>query len=119
MRFHCAAAIKKHSPKTSFANALVGRDEVRTKLKRAICKFPTEWNKTTIAKRYDWLKTVEQLKVPEGVKWDQFKAHCEAISFDGLPQEIKDAMWHLRAKEFIKRMRRCGIGGYKTGREMR
>ncbi|MDM0045548.1 hypothetical protein QTH91_13730 [Variovorax dokdonensis] len=81
--------------------------DVREKLKRAICKFPTEWDRSTIAQRYGWLKVDEEFKVEQGKPWDDFSAHCEAISFERLPQEYKDAIWHIHPRTFISHMRNC------------
>lgn len=88
--------------------ARLGDAKVRGKLRRAICKFPTEWDKSTIIQRYQWLKADEEFKVEEGKAWDEFKAHAESISFDGLPQEYKDATWHVHPRTFISHMRQCG-----------
>ncbi|RYH63479.1 MAG: M23 family metallopeptidase [Alcaligenaceae bacterium] len=88
--------------------ARLGDDKVRDKLKRAICKFPTEWDKGTIVQRYDWLKVDEEFNISEGKEWDEFKAHAESISFDGLPQDYKDAVWHVHPRTFISHMRQCG-----------
>ena len=82
--------------------------DVRRKLERAICRFPTEWDKTTITDRYEWLKVDEEFRVEEGDQWNTFKTHAESISFEGLPQEYKDAVWHIHPRSFIAHMRQCG-----------
>ncbi|MDM0123407.1 M23 family metallopeptidase [Variovorax arabinosiphilus] len=82
--------------------------DVRRKLERAICSFPTEWDKTTITDRYEWLKVDEEFRVEEGDQWNTFKAHAESISFDDLPQDYKDAIWHIHPRTFIRHMRQCG-----------
>ncbi|RIX73250.1 M23 family metallopeptidase [Acidovorax cavernicola] len=86
----------------------LGDADIRKKLERAICRFPTEWDRDTIAKRYDWLKVDEEFRVEEGKEWDEFKAHAESISFEGLPQEYKNAVWHVHPRMFIAHMRKCG-----------
>ena len=86
----------------------LGNAEVRKKFQRAICQFPTEWDRSTIARRYDWLRTDDEFRVQEGKEWNEFKAHAESISFEGLPQEYKDAVWHLHPRMFIAHMRKCG-----------
>lgn len=86
----------------------LGDDKVRAKLKRAICKFPTEWDKDTISQRYGWLKVDEEFNINEGKEWDDFRAHAESISFVGLPDEYKNAIWHIHPRTFISHMRQCG-----------
>jgi hypothetical protein len=86
----------------------LGESSVRRKLERAICRFPTEWDRSTITGRYEWLKVDEEFRVEEGEEWDAFKAHAESISFEGLPQEYKDAVWHIHPRTFISHMRQCG-----------
>lgn len=82
--------------------------EVRDKLQYAICKFPTEWDKATITRRYEWLKTDEEFRMSEGHGWEEFAAHCEALCPDELPQEYKDADWHLHPKRFFSHCSQCG-----------
>jgi hypothetical protein len=86
----------------------LGDGKVRTKLKRTLCKFPTEWDKSTIIQRYEWLQTDKEFQVAPGVQWEEFKAHAESISFEGLPIEYKNALWHVHPREFIGHMRQCG-----------
>lgn len=86
----------------------LGDAGVRSTFKRAICKFPTEWDRGTIAQRYEWLKTDDEFRVEPGKGWEEFEAHCKAISFDDLPEEYKAATWHLHPRTFISHMRMCG-----------
>lgn len=86
----------------------LGDEKVRERLKRAVCKFPTEWDKSTIVQRYEWLKADQDFKITEGRAWDEFRAHAESISFNGLPQEYKDAVWHIHPRMFVSHMRLCG-----------
>ena len=86
----------------------LGDAGVRSTFRRAICKFPTEWDRSTIAKRYEWLKTDDEYRVEPGKGWEEFEAHCKAITFDDLPEEYKAATWHLHPRTFISHMRMCG-----------
>ena len=86
----------------------LGDAGVRSTFKRAICKFPTEWDRSTIAKRYEWLKTDDEYRLEPGKGWEEFEAHCKAITFDDLPEEYKAATWHLHPRTFISHMRMCG-----------
>ena len=86
----------------------LGLPEVQAKLKHVICRFPTEWDRTTIVQRHRWLKDPKHTAKPlEGQAWDRFVAHCEAMSFTDLPQEFKDAMWRINPRTFIETMRKC------------
>jgi predicted chitinase len=103
-------------------------DEVQTKLKRTICKFPTEWEIATIDARWAWLKTRSDDN-PTPISEDDFarlKAHITALCFwqaanlqtQAVPAQgttpaiaaapIPANHWHWHPKEFIKHFRRCG-----------
>lgn len=85
----------------------LGKPEVQKKLRRAICKFPSEWDKATTQARYGFVQELESFKqAPEA--WPRLLKHLEAISFDNLPQEFKDADWHMHPREFVGAMRECG-----------
>lgn len=96
----------------------LGDAGVRSTFKRAICKFPTEWDRSTIAKRYEWLKTDDEYRVEPGKGWEEFEAHCKAITFDDLPEEYKAATWHLHPRTFISHMRMCGWLSEKEARQL-
>jgi predicted chitinase len=82
------------------------KPEVKQKLRRMVCHFPTEWDQESIATRYGWMSTREKFK--EAGAWDKFKAHMRAITYAGLPPDYLNAKWHFHPAEFIKMMRRCG-----------
>ncbi|MBB3213698.1 hypothetical protein FHW67_002999 [Herbaspirillum sp. Sphag1AN] len=86
----------------------LGDKDVRKAMRRAICKFPCEWDKHAMVKRYEWLKEVEYgyKDNPEG--WIEYVNHLRAMTFDGLPQEYTDAQWRFHPTEFIKHFRKCG-----------
>jgi predicted chitinase len=87
--------------------ARLGNSEVRANLRRSICKFPSEWDKDTIATRYAFVKELESFKqAPDA--WAKQEAHLNAISFAGLPPEYLAAKWRMHPREFIGVMRRCG-----------
>jgi len=85
----------------------LGDPAVQKLLKRAICNFPSEWDKSTTSARYAFVKELETFKKnPEN--WTKLEAHLKAISFDGLPAGYLAAQWRLHPKEFIAHFRRCG-----------
>jgi predicted chitinase len=90
----------------------LGEVEVRKKLRRAICKFPSEWDQTSIEARYGWLETEDFKPTDDDAtsaqKWRRFVSHANALSFPELPQAIQDAGWRFHPREFVGHMRRCG-----------
>jgi predicted chitinase len=89
----------------------LGNAAVQEKLKRAICKFPTEWDKATISARYNFVQELESFKAAKASgndMWPKLEAHLKAISFDGLPAQYIAADWHVHPKEFIELMRKSG-----------
>jgi predicted chitinase len=90
----------------------LGDASVRTKLRRTICKFPSEWDRTTIEARYGWLET-EDFKTADddaagAQKWDRFVKHARAVTFADLPKAFLDADWRFHPREFVGLMRKCG-----------
>lgn len=84
--------------------------ENQSKLKRLICKFPTEWAKNDFEARYGWLKRVaDGGPMPE----DDFKKlerHHHALAFweeAGLAG-IESQHWHFPPNKFIYIYRKCG-----------
>ena len=90
----------------------LGDPGVRAKLRRAVCRFPSEWAQETIAQRYEGLLT-RYFTPADGDeagarKWQRFAAHATAITFAGLPAEFLRADWRFHPREFIGHMRQCG-----------
>ncbi|MFL9927512.1 hypothetical protein PQR62_24785 [Herbaspirillum lusitanum] len=82
--------------------------EVREKLRRVICKFPSEWNRADILQRQGWIKQEREEFKTNPDNWTRFARHCEAMSFDNLPATYLDAQWHFHPVEFIQHFRKCG-----------
>jgi predicted chitinase/murein DD-endopeptidase MepM/ murein hydrolase activator NlpD len=88
--------------------ARLGDDNSRRKLRRAICNFPTEWDRRTIEARHLWLRGPdESYGLDLDGNWARFIEHCNAISFDDLPGEYLTATWRFHPGEFIECMRKC------------
>jgi hydroxyethylthiazole kinase len=85
----------------------LGDPEVKAKLRRAICRFPSEWDKGSTAARYGFVKDLEPFKESPDA-WPRLEAHLKAISFDGLPQAFLGADWRGHPREFIEQSRKCG-----------
>lgn len=81
--------------------------ENQRKLKRLICRFPTEWAKNDFEDRYGWLKRVaDGGPMPEG-GFLKLEKHHQALAFweeAGL-KGIESKHWHFPAKEFTVHLR--------------
>ena len=87
----------------------IAKDFVREKLRKVICKFPMEWDRAMVAKRYSWIREPkEDFGMDDQGNWDRFMRHCDATTFSDLPDELKKANWRFHPVEFIGVMRRCG-----------
>lgn len=98
---------KANRMETSELSRRLGNVAVQRKLRRAICKFPSEWDKASIGSRYAFVKEYESFKQNPDA-WTNLQAHLKAISFDGLPATYLAADWRMHPREFIERMRACG-----------
>ncbi|MBA4708559.1 peptidoglycan DD-metalloendopeptidase family protein [Aquitalea aquatica] len=84
--------------------------KVQSRLSRAICKFPTEWQKSQIDTQYAWLKSKSDvLDDPmDEKKYAEFKGHIESLSFwEEAGLEIPSAHWHFHPMVFIEHFRQC------------
>lgn len=90
------------------ATARLRDSTIRQRLARTICKFPSEWDASTIDARWGWLRPSSD-EHPPGMTdedWQRFCAHARALCFD--LAELFQAQWRFEPKEFIRHMRRCG-----------
>lgn len=74
----------------------------------AICRFPFEWDETTVDSRFSWLKQDNKFVQPafNPPSWDKFLNHANALSFFGkLPADARTALsgrvWHFNPAAFI------------------
>ena len=79
---------------------------IRARLAQLICKFPTEWDQTSIAQRYGWHAELPEYK-EDPKRLEQLMGHIRALTCNP-PQEYKDAVWHFQPRAFIGMFRRCG-----------
>jgi predicted chitinase len=82
---------------------------VEVALRRAICKFPSEWDRESIDQRWGWLKSHPQVGL-EDADWSKFREHINALTVpsDGLPDLMRNSHWHWHPREFITQLRKCG-----------
>jgi predicted chitinase len=87
----------------------IGDPVVLRKLERTICKFPNEWDKSTIAARYECLRTQPELpdQPDDPVGWAEVVKHLQAMGVAGLPAGYKAALWHFHPTEFVRHLRKC------------
>ncbi len=89
--------------------AYTRRDAVKEKLRRAICKFPTEFDQGSFEARYGHIKNESYFKNDAtGKNWTALSKHIMALTFIDIPTEYKVAQWHFHPLAFIDVMRKCG-----------
>lgn len=81
--------------------------ENRNKLKRLICKFPTEWARDDFEIRYGWLKKVSEGGPMSEEDFTKLERHQKALAFweEANLAEIDSKHWHFPAKELIAHLR--------------
>ncbi|WP_411851233.1 hypothetical protein ACLB90_01110 [Stenotrophomonas sp. LGBM10] len=102
------------------AQARLADPAVRAKLKRMICKFPTEWHRGNVASRWQWLTRegpngpAQANSLSSGTylnasSFPAFQRYAEALCFwEAANTGLPEAHWHFNPKEFIRLFRRCG-----------
>lgn len=84
----------------------LGLPEVRSKLKCALCKFPSELNQDRIEEHWGWLRNDPEYGL--GEKYEEFAVHVKALTIPWEKTGLPDTVWHLQPREFITAWRRCG-----------
>lgn len=91
-------------------------EELLLKLRRVICKFPTEWEAATINARWSWLMqaSVENPGPLSEADFEDLRRHIAALCFwQEANLQVGGAAlpashWRVHPREFIKQCRRCG-----------
>lgn len=93
------------------AVSLLSNDDIQAKMRRTICKLPTEWEQATVDSRWGWLKEKTD-ENPAPISEEDFlrlRAHIEALAFwEEANIGISSNHWHFHPREFIKQFRKCG-----------
>lgn len=84
----------------------LGNSNIRQKLQRLICRFPSELDRHTIDPRYAFVRNLEPF-VDNPTAWTDFTSHLHAISFPDLPTEYVAARWRVHPGEFVAGMKKC------------
>lgn len=84
----------------------VGNQE---KLKRLICKFPTEWARDDFENRYGWLKRVAAGGPMSEDDFKELEEHQKALAFweEASLTDIESKHWHFPPLETIKHLSKC------------
>jgi predicted chitinase len=97
------------------ARTKLGDPLVRTKLRRLVCEFPTEWESGPFDERYGFLlkdgtwgdKTARPAMTQE--QYAQFKEHATALQWwDAAGLGLPSTLWHFHPIELITWLRKCG-----------
>ena len=93
------------------AVSLLANDDIQAKMRRTICKLPTEWEQATVDFRWGWLKEVtEENPAPiSDADFLRLREHIEALAFwEEAKVGISSNHWHFQPREFIRVFRKCG-----------
>lgn len=87
----------------------MGLTPVRDKLKRTICKFPSEWDSASSQARWGWLNGDPEFGL-DAPNFAELMAHLSALTIDwaGANLGIGVTHWHWQPREFINSWSRCG-----------
>lgn len=78
----------------------LGLEDVKKKLRRVFCKFPTEWDKGSVTARYQFVKEFDTFK-EDAEAWPRLEAHLKAVSFADLPASYLEAQWRAHPLQFV------------------
>lgn len=93
------------------------KSDVQEKLAKTICKFPTEWAKDEVRKRWAWTRETGNPCMPypleDETDFTEMADFAQKLCFwEELPAEDKSRLttrhWHFHPREFIKHFRMCG-----------
>lgn len=86
----------------------LGLPEVRARLKRTICKFPTEWDRASAPARWGWLNGDPEFGL-DAESFSELMAHINAVTFDwaAAGTGMGTTHWHWQPREFIGAWRGC------------
>lgn len=90
-------------------SAMINTPENQKKLKRLICKFPSEWERANFFNRYNWLSEGNEPIISAQAQ-EKLKLHYEALAFwENMDlKDVNSEHWHFPPKEFIRVFRKCG-----------
>lgn len=93
------------------------KSDMQEKLAKTICKFPTEWAKDEVRRRWAWTRETGNPSMPypleDETDFTEMADFAQKLCFwEDLPAEDKSRLtikhWHFHPREFIKHFRMCG-----------
>lgn len=93
------------------AISLLPEDHIQAKMRRTICKLPTEWERATVDHRWGWLKKefAENPAPLSDADFLKLREHIEELAFwEEADIGISTNHWHFQPREFIRQFRVCG-----------
>lgn len=90
------------------ATARLSDPAVTRQMARSLCKFPTEWDASTVNQRWDWLKTstLENPSPFTDADFELLRAHIQALAFLPGATGLPSSHWHFQPREFLKAFRK-------------
>ncbi|PJJ96075.1 hypothetical protein CO611_09130 [Lysobacteraceae bacterium NML03-0222] len=103
------------------AERRIRNPSIQTYLRGLVCKFPTEWHKGHIAKRWGWLKREGPAGAPTAKPslssntylserdFPEFERYAQALGFwEEANIGIPEVHWHFHPLKFIEHFSKCG-----------
>lgn len=97
--------ITPEETRTGLANVALQK-----RLTRVICKIPTEWDESSIDRRWGWLKSgsPENEHPLSTGDYEELKKHIAKLCFwQDASISIDSNHWHFQPKEFIRQSKKC------------
>ena len=83
-------------------------DSVRNKMAKTICRVPSDWDRTSARRRWEWLLTDPDFLLAPA-DFEVLMSHVNALAFDWPVATIGigSIHWHFHPREFIAHLRQC------------
>jgi len=93
----------------SEVNSQLSNPNLAMKLAHTVCKFPTEWDASTIEARWSWLKEIspDNSSPLTEADFQALHAHIQSLAFWSPEVPLLADHWHWSPREFIRHFRRC------------
>lgn len=85
-----------------------------SRLEHCICKFPTEWDASTLEKRWRWLTDAKKVSFEplDDNDFRDFLAHGKALCFweeaKAKDANLPENPWRFHPRQFVQTFRKCG-----------
>lgn len=84
------------------------QNHIQNRMRKTVCKIPSEWNTSTLDSRWNWLtsRNNEGSTTLSAEEYTQFKQHAQALCIDS--PELFTANWTFNPAQFTMYFRACG-----------